>query len=513
MRRTTELHGFTQMKTFRLKTKAAVAALAFAALASSSLNAAEIPDRPEKLQFKPLVYNPPNPAEFRVALKSGPIAYILPDKELPLVNLVVKVRVGKYLEPKGKEGLASFVGYLLSKGGTKSWSAEEFEEHTAFLAADVNSGIGDTQGDVSVNLLSKDLDEGLKILREVLTSPRFQDDKIDLRRQQLLQRMKQRNDNSRDIESRERSFLTRGENFWSNRHSTKASLESIAKSDLQAFHKAWFHPGNFVVAANGDFDRDALISKLEALFTDWPSRGATPPAIPTNTEFAKSGAYLVDKEVNQGRVSIVLPGIQRDNPDFNAVRIMNDILGGGGFTSRIMNRVRSDEGLAYSASSHFPGGVYYPSIFMAGFQSKSRTVAYASSIVIEEMERIRNEDVTDEEIQVSKASFIDTFPRNFGTKSQVADTFSEDEFTGRYAKDKNYWKEYRDRVQAVTKAEIKRVAKKYLDPNKIVILVVGAKDDLLKGHPDHPERLESLAGGKVTELPLRDPFTMRPMKE
>jgi len=121
--------------------------------------------------------------------------------------------------------------------------------------------------------------------------------------------------------------------------------------------------------------------------------------------------------------------------------------------------------------------------------------------------------VTDEEMQVSKASFIDTFPRNFGAKSQVADTFSEDEFTGRYAKDKNYWKDYRDRVQAVTKAEIKRVAKKYLDPEKIVLLVVGKKDDLLKGHPDHPERLESLAGGKVTEVPLRDPFTMKPMKE
>lgn len=500
-------------KTERLVAGIVARGVLLAGILSASAFAAssEIPDRPEKLQFKPLVYNPPNPAEYRVELKNGPVAYILPDRELPLVNLAVKVRVGKYLEPKGKEGLASFVGYLLSKGGTKSWSAEEFEEHTAFLAADVDSSIGDTQGSVSINLLSKDLDEGLKILREVLTSPRFQDDKIDLRRQQLLQQMKQRNDDSRDIESRERDFLTRGENFWSNRHSTKASLESITKADLEAFHRIWFQPGNIVVAANGDFDRAALIARLDKLFADWPFQGAAPPAIPTNAEFAKPGAYLVDKDVNQGRVSIVLPGIQRDNPDFNAVRIMNDILGGGGFTSRIMNRVRSDEGLAYSASSHFPGGVYYPSIFMAGFQSKSRTVAYASSIVIEEMNRITNEDVTDEELQVSKASFIDTFPRNFGTKSQVADTFSEDEFTGRYAKDKNYWKEYRDRVQAVTKAEIKRVAKKYLDPEKIVLLVVGQKDDLLKGHPDHPERLESLAGGKVTELPLRDPFTMQPV--
>jgi predicted Zn-dependent peptidase len=472
---------------------------------------ADIPKRPEHLKYPPLVYEPPAPEQYRVQLRSGPVAYVVPDRELPLVNTVIYVRTGSYLEPRGKEGLADLTGYLLTHAGTKDRTAEELEERLAFLAARLDSGVGDTQGSVSLNLLSKDLPEGLAILREVLTSPRFQEDKVELRKQQTLQAMKQRNDDSSSIEGRERDFLAFGPDFWLNQHTTAASLDAISRADIEKFHQQWFAPSNFVLAVSGDFERDTMISKLEDLFATWPFQGQTPTPIPTNTVFARPGVYIVDKDVNQGRVGIMLPGIVRDDPQYFPAAVMNDILGGGGFTSRIVNRVRSDEGLAYDAHSSFPGGVYYPLTFSAGFQSKSRTVPFAASIVLEEVRRMASEPVSTAELNNSVRGFIDRFPRAFSTKAQIASQFAQDEFTGRYASNPNYWKEYRGRLESVKEDDILQVAKRFLTPDKLVILVVGQKEQILLGHPDHPVKLTDLTRGEITDVPLRDPLTMKPL--
>lgn len=474
--------------------------------------AADIPDRPEKLKFPALKYEPPAGAEYRVQLKSGPVVYLVPSTELPLVNLSIRVRTGSFVVPKGKEGLAGAAGGLLASAGTKGRTAEELQERLAFLAARLSSSVGETSGGVSMNLLSKDLDEGMGILREVLTAPRFQQDRLDLFKTQQLSSMKQRNDDSRGLEGRNRLRLGYGEDFFRNRMTTKASVESLTRADLQAFHRDWFHPANFVVAVSGDFERAEMIARLEKLFAKWPFKGKKAPAVPTNKMAAKPGIYLLNKKVNQGRVSIILPGVKRDNPDYFAISVMNDILGGGGFTSRITNRVRSDEGLAYSAYSIFPGGTYFTRTFVAGFQSKSRTCLYATQIVLEEMKRIASEPVTDTELKTAKNSFIQTFPQAFATKGQVAGSLAGEEFSGRAKSDPEYFKNYRKKVAAVTKADVQRVAKKYLNPKQVIILMVGDKEEILKGHPDHEVDLKSLSSGGVTDLPLRDPFTLAPLK-
>ena len=490
------------------KTKA-VTTISTGAPVASTAQRSDIPSRPERLSFPPLEFSPPKPETYRVPLKNGPVAYIVPDRELPLVNIGIYIHTGDWVEPEGKEGLTDLCGSLLASAGTEKRTAQELDERLAFLAAQLGSNIRGAQGAVTLNLLSKDLDEGLTILREVLTQPRFQQDRLDLGKQQMMQAMKQRNDDSENIEGMEAGFLAYGEKFWDNRQQTAASVESITRDDLLAFHKRWYFPSNFVLAVSGDFDRDSMAKKLEDLFANWPTAGNPPPVIPTNVTMAAAGVYLMNKDVNQGRVSMMLPGIMRENPDYFSIIIMNDILGGGGFTSRIVNRVRSDEGLAYSAYSSFPGGIFFPYAFTAGFQSKSRTVAYATAIVVEELKRIAAVPVSAAELEDAKKGFIDRLPRSFATKAQVANVFAYDEFTGRYSKDPDYWQKVVPRIKAVTTEDVQRVAKKYLTADRLVILVVGQKDEILQGHPNHPVKLTEF--GKLTELPLRDPLTLKPL--
>ncbi len=482
------------------------AALVFSLLATP-LFAQPIPPSPDKLSFKTLAYTPPSAKDHRVVLRNGMVIFIAEDRALPLVNVSLVVRTGRWLEPAEKAGLAGFTGSQIRRGGSASLTAEQLDEKLDFLAAQVAASIGDTSGSASLSCLADNLDEALRVFVEMLRRPRFQEDRLALAKEQALQEMKKRNDDSAEIEAREWNFLLYGAEHLTNRLSTAASVQAITREDLVAFHARYFEPANMIAAVSGSFSRAEMIRRLETAFGGWPSQRMAVPPIPSAIHPTEPGLYRVQKDVNQGRFSVGIPSVKRDSPEIYALEVMNEILGGSDFTSRITKRVRSDEGLAYSASSGLGFGVWYPGRFRAGFQSKSRSVPYAASIVMEEIQRIREAPVTPEEMETIKNSLIQTFPSNFASKAQAMGIFASDEYTRR---DPAFWATYRDRIRAVTAGDVQRVAKTYLVPEKMVMLVVGDLKEIDLGDPKHEVKLASLApAGKVTNLALPDPLTLK----
>jgi predicted Zn-dependent peptidase len=465
-----------------------------------------IPAKPDQLKFADVSYTPPKAADHRVVLKNGMVVYVVEDPTLPLVNIAITVRTGSYLEPAGKEGLAGFTGAQMRQGGTRSLTAEQLDEKLDFLAATATTGIGGTAGAAGLNCLSDNLDQALAVFVEVLRYPRFQEDRLALAKEQALQEMKKRNDDSADIERYEWSALLTGEKHYTNHWATEASVRAITREDMVAFHRQYFQPANMIAAVSGSFKRADIVRKLEAAFGDWPSTRQAVPPVPAELYTAPPGLYRLDKEVNQGRVSIGLPVVKRDHPDIYALEVMNEILGGSGFTARITKTVRSNEGLAYSAGSGLSFGVYAPGPFRATFQSKSRTVAYAAQLVFGEIKKMRETPVTEEELKTIKDNLIATFPSNFSSKAQTAGVFASDEYTKR---DPAFWQTYRDRIAAVTAADVQRVAREHLTPEKMIVLVVGDQKEIAIGDGKHDAKLDALVSGKATDLPLRDPMTMK----
>lgn len=469
-----------------------------------------IPKHPLELEFPKLDYEPPDPAEYRHELEGGSVAYLVEDHQLPLVSLSITLRAGSYQLPPESFGLAGFTGSQMRSGGTASRSARDFDEEAAFLATEIGSNIGATSAGASVNCLKQNLDASLELFFDMLKNPGFDPERLEIARARTLQGLARRNDRLGSILSREFARLTRGDHF-STLQSTKASIESITREAMQSFHGRSLDPRRMFFSAAGDFDTEDMLRRLnESLADGWPSQSTDPGEIPAPSHDPRPGVYMVNKtsrDVNQSHVALGHAGIRRDHPDAFKVRIMNSVLGGSGFTSRIMTRVRSDEGLAYSTYSRFQPGTYYPGLFQAGFQSRNATCAQAAAIVIEEIERIQNEKVSAKELDTAKNYEVEIFPRFFATAGQVAGTFANDEFTGR---EKDYWKTYRQRIADVSAEDVLDAAQRHLHPTKLVILAVGDREAMLRGNPDTPEfSFESLAGGgAIRSIPLPDPLTM-----
>lgn len=473
-------------------------------ISGSSLSAGEIADHPDELEFDELKYTPPKPADYRYTLKCGATAYVAENSELPTFQLTILIRTGSIYEPREKAGVAAMTGHLMRNGGVKGMSVAELDERLAMLASELSVTIGESQGSARLFCLSKDADEALDLLRNVLRTPEFDQAALDRHRTDLLSEMKQRNASTSSIETREWRLLMYGDHPRAiPMRRTEQSVESITRADLLAFHEAYFFPKNFIFAASSDLKVKEVVKKLNNLLDGWPDRQLDLPEIPDQVPSPKPGVYMIKKDdVNQSRISVGHLGAKRDIPEQFALQVMNHILGGG-FTSRITRRVRSDEGLAYSTGSRFDRPVLYPGTFRAWFQTKHTTGAFGTRLIVDEIQRIRTEVCDEGIVENSKTNFVSRVVDFFNSKNRIVNTFADDEYTGR---GDNYWENYTKNIEAVTPDDVLAVAQKYLHPEKLVFLVVGDPEAVLEGSEKHADRFSDF--GEITVLPSRDPMTL-----
>lgn len=465
---------------------------------------ADLPPRPEDITFPSLSFDPPNAADYRHTLANGTVVYLAPSSEFPLVNFVFTFRGGSFMDPADRVGLADMTAAMMRRGGTTSLKPADFDEQADFLAATMSVNTGATESSASLNCLKSNLDEALSMFMDMLRNPGFDSARLSLYKSETLERLKQRNDEPAPILSREWRALLYGRDHYEGRIVRSTDVNAATEADLRTMHSTIFNPANLIIAVTGDFETQAMLKTLEKALAGWEAGTRAPEPTAPPTAF-QPGLYYVDRDLPQGNVFVGLRSIKRDDPDYFPLLLMNDILGGGGFTSRITSRVRSDEGLAYSAGSGLAVRVHYPGELRASFQSKNATVALAIKIIMEEFEKIRSTPVTDAELETSKASFIETFPRTFESKAGMLAVFVNDEITNRPP---GYWTTYRERIAAVTPAEIQRVAGKYLKIDDLAIMVVGKWAEIAPGDATGRAKMADFFNGNSTRLPLRDPLTM-----
>ena len=469
--------------------------------------AATLPARPEAIEFEPLVYVPPKAADHRHVLADGTVVYLAPSHEFPLINLSITFKGGASLDPADMPGLAALTARLVREGGTATKPPADVDETLDFLATEVSVAASDTFTSASLNCLKSYFPESLGLFLEMLRRPAFDAARLETAKSRSLAQLAQRNDDAGVILGREWKRLAFGPDHFEAAEPTATSVAAISREHLQALHARVFHPGNAIIAVSGDFEAKDMLATLEKALAGWERGKMTPDPAPPKATLAP-GMYHVPKAIPQGKVLIGRRSIERDDPDAIPLLVLNEILGGGGFTSRLMQQVRSNEGLAYSVRSILQPRVDYPGDFKAGFESKNATVALATKIVMDEIRRIRDEPVPEEELETARLSLVETLPRRFESKPAMLAVFVNDEWTKR---PEGFWQAFRQRVEAVTPADIQRVARKHLDPDAMAILVVGDWDEIAPGDLEKRASMEAFFGGKVTHLPLRDPLTLAPL--
>lgn len=410
-------------------------------------------------------------------LANGIKVYLLENHELPLVGGFALIRTGNLFETPDKVGLAQITGTVMRTGGTKTKTGDQLDEQLENIAASVESSIGESSGSVGFNALKENVDEVLAVFRDVLVEPEFRQDKIDLAKTQLRSMISRRNDSAPGIASREFSELLYGRHTPYGRRIEYEHLEHIQRDDLVAFHKRYYFPANIRIAVQGDFSTAEMKDKLDKLLGGWSHTQPPVPPFPAVEAKPAAGTFLAAKEdVTQSFLRVGhLGGTLRDK-DYPALQVMGDILGGG-FSSRLVKRVRTELGWAYNISASWDAEYDHPGAFEIAGSTKSANTTDAITVIREEIEKIRTAEVTDQELKTAKDTVLNSFVFNFDRPSKTLNRLVMYDYYG-YPKDFIF--QYQKAVAAVTKADVLRVARERLKIENLTVVVVGKPADFGK---------------------------------
>ena len=458
----------------------------------------------EELTFEPIEFKPPVP-EKRM-LSNGVTLYLIEDHELPLFNINGLIKTGNIYDPADKIGLAGIFATVMRTGGTVSREPDMLNEELESMAASVEVGMSREYGTINLSTLAEDIEKGLEIFADVLRNPAFREDKLELRKQQAVEGIRRRNDNPIQLAWRNFSALLYGTDHPFGWYSEVEDIEGITVDDLKAFHEKYYHPNNMMLAITGDFDTETLIAQLEKVFEGWGSTEIMFPDVPTVDATSKPSVNYISKDLPQTVMLIGHFGIKRtpDFPDYFALRVMNDILGEGGFTSRLMTEVREKHGLAYMVGSIMQTSYYTnPGEWFAYSQTRTDKTAEAISLIIDVVKGLRDAPVPEAELQRTKDSIINSFVFGFESSAQIAFQQMILAYRG-YAPD--FLETFTDNIAKVTAEDVQAVAQKYLHPDALTIVTVGNKANF-----DRP--LDEF--GTVNEIEIKQPAPppAKPMPE
>jgi zinc protease len=403
----------------------------------------------------------------RSMLNNGVVLLSSEQKALPMVSIELLIHAGSQYDPAEQEGLANLTARLLTYG-TERKSALEISETLDFIGASLSTDCGEDLASVSLTVLKKDLPTGLGLLAEILAQSSFPQDEIDRRKQAIIASIKASEENPGEIaQKRFQESLYPKSPFGRPVEGTEASVKMIPRASLTSFYDRYYRPNRTIMAVVGDITHEEIAKAIEHAFRGWP-KGEAPgkPLVPST--LGSRQTIRVNRDLTQANIILGHAGVARENPDYYAIQVMNYILGGGGFSSRVMDSIRNERGLAYSVYSYFNAEKGRGS-FQLVMQTKNDSAQEAIRVATEEVSRIREKPVSEAELSDAKDFLTGSFPLRFDTNRKVANFLALVEF---FELGLDYRDRYPEFIRKVTREDVLRVAKQYLDPEKLITVIV-----------------------------------------